>query len=167
MHGPTSLTKWSFVFASMTRLIRDPVTRGQDKDVEQSGDLSSQDGGPWPGRLESRGHQDSRHASGEQRFPGRFLQKRVNCGELSGGSPICSVCCRFCCSGHLGQMFTPMISERLPSLGDEILEAMTGEQERGCIEELVSPAGQLDRGGFLQTTRFVAVASRSPPTSAS
>ena len=42
----------------------------------------------------------------------------------------------------------PMISARLPSLGEEILEAKTGEQAKGCIEELVSAAGQLDRGGF-------------------
>ena len=43
----------------------------------------------------------------------------------------------------------PMISA-LPSLGEEILEVMTGEQAGGCIDELVSAAGQLDRGGFLQ-----------------
>ena len=56
-----------------------------------------------------------------------------------------------------------MISERLPSLGDEILEAMTGEQAGGCIEELVSAAGQLDRGGFLKRPDWLQLRAGARP----
>ena len=57
----------------------------------------------------------------------------------------------------------PMISARLPSLGEEILEAMTGEQAGGCIEELVSAAGQLDRGGFLQRPDWLQLRAGARP----
>ena len=57
----------------------------------------------------------------------------------------------------------PMISARLPSLGEEILEVMTGEQAGGCIDERVSAAGQLDRGGFLQRPDWLQLRAGARP----